>query len=524
MSKISDAVQACVDRDGDAIVTADVTVSYRQYAEEVARRCALLDEVAGFGTHFGVISENTPEYLYWCGVAAVTGSTLVGLNTTRGWDNIVDDVTQSECAFVICETEPPVDFGVPCFDASSMEYLGLLAGLSTVLPSVAVSDDTNLFLIFTSGTTGQPKLVIATHGRVSFISESVAAVVEMSPADVAYVAMPLFHSNPLFVGWGPAMLSGATVALRRKFSARGFLDDIRNFGVTVFPYVGKPLAYIMETEPREDDGDVKLRFAFGNEARQQDIDGFAERFGCQVYDAYGQSETGATVIRVPGMPSGALGVALDTSTVVVDGDGQECERAVFDSNGKLLNPETAIGEIVNFSGGMFEGYYGERRQSDEFRTGDLAFRDSDGFFYFAGRTADWVRVDGENFATAPIERIVDRYEPCLYSSVIGVPDPVVGDTLVCLMEVRDGHVFDPSEFSAFLNDASDMGSKWFPRFVVVVDDMPLSASNKVVKSRVLDEAMSGTVKVFSRVDGCYVWSDGKDLSDLTGLRHWDRKP
>ena len=112
--------------------------------------------------------------------------------------------------------------------------------------------------------------------------------------------------------------------------------------------------------------------------------------------------------RTPDTPRGALGRALH-GTMVVDPDtGVECPRAVFDADGRLLNAEEAIGEMVNPSGGAgFEGYWrnadaeAARVRNGWYWTGDLAYRDEDDFFYFGGRDYDWLRVDGENFASAP---------------------------------------------------------------------------------------------------------------------------
>ena len=147
------------------------------------------------------------------------------------------------------------------------------------------------------------------------------------PDDVAYLAMPMFHSNALMAGFGPALAAGARVVLRRRFSASGFLPDVRRYGVTYFNYVGKPLTYILATPECPDDSDNTLRLAFGNEGADHDLERFAKRFGCQVIDAYGSTEGGIAIQRTPDMPRGALGVGLP-GTLVLDPDtGAECPRA-----------------------------------------------------------------------------------------------------------------------------------------------------------------------------------------------------
>jgi acyl-CoA synthetase (AMP-forming)/AMP-acid ligase II len=300
--------------------------------------------------------------------------------------------------------------------------------------------------------------------------------------------MPMFHSNALLAGWAPALAGGATSALRRKFSASGFLPDVRRFGVTYFNYVGKPLSYILATPEEPDDADNPLRLVFGNEGADLDIDRFSRRFGVPVIDSYGSTEGGAVVQRTPDMPPGALGRGGDGVAVLDPETGEERPPARFDSDGRLLNPDEAIGELVNRLGAAgFEGYWNNdeantaRVHDGIYWTGDLAYRDEQGYFYFAGRDYDWLRVDGENFAAAPVERILARHPDVVLAAVYAVPDPDVGDRVMAALQLRPGTAFDPEGFAAFLASQPDLGTKWTPRFVRVADALPVTETSKVLK-------------------------------------------
>ena len=130
---------------------------------------------------------------------------------------------------------------------------------------------------------------------------------DLGPDDIGYVCMPLFHSNAVQVGWAPSIVYGASVGLARRFSASGWLPDIRHYGSTYFNYTGKPLAYILSTPERPDDADNPLRVAFGNEGSPQIVAEFSRRFGVEVIDAYGATEGGVAVNRDGEVRPGALG-------------------------------------------------------------------------------------------------------------------------------------------------------------------------------------------------------------------------
>src|SRR5690606_2562028 len=171
-----------------------------------------------------------------------------------------------------------------------------------------------------------------------------------------------------------------------------------------------------------------LELAFGTEASEADVARFSERFGCDVMEGYGLSEGVLRINRTPDSPPGSLGLPVGGADVRVldEATGKECPRARFDDSGRLVNPE-AVGQIVGVGlAHTFEGYWknpgamADRVRGEDFWTGDLAYRDEAGFFYFAGRSSDWLRVDSENFAAAPVERVVQRFPGVLAAPVFAV--------------------------------------------------------------------------------------------------------
>ena len=502
-------------RTGDhrtGLVFADRRWTHDQVVQAQADRAAVLASLRQPGPfHVALLLDNVPEYVFWMGAAALAGSVLVGGNPTHRGDELARDLSHTECQLLVTDagyrtlvdgyslgTALPEDRILVVDDprgdlrSETTPYGELVAAVGGApLPDqaqTAVTEESLGLLLFTSGTSGAPKACLCSQGRLARIGGIVAQMFELTEDDVCYLAMPLFHSNALMAGWAPALAAGATAVLRERFSASQFLPDVRRYGVTYFNYVGKPLSYILATPELPDDADNTLQRAFGNEAAEADVARFAERFGCRVQDAYGSTEGGASVQRTPDTPRGALGRA-QPGTLIIDPDtGEECPRAVFDEHGRLLNAEEAIGEMVSQTGGAgFEGYWGNaeaeasRVRDGWYWTGDLGYRDDADFFYFAGRDVDWLRVDGENFAAAPIEAILQRHPDVVVASVYAVPDTVVGDQVMATVLLRPGAAFDPQGFADFLAGEADLGTKWGPRYVRVTDDLPETATTKVLK-------------------------------------------
>jgi fatty-acyl-CoA synthase len=449
--------------------------------------------------HVGVLLDNIPEFWFTLCGAALAGATVVGINPTRRGAELARDIAHTDCAFVLTETAQLDLFevagtvatpgGVYVVDSTDWtEAIAPFAGAEMPANGPAPAD--TFMLIFTSGTTGAPKAVRMGHARLAAYGGKLAEMFALGRDDVCYSVMPLFHSNAAVAGFANILAAGATGVLRRRFSATNFLPDVRRHGVTFFNYVGKPLSYILATPEQPDDADNSLRIAFGNEAAPLDIDRFAQRFGCVVADGYGSTEGGLNMSRTPDTPKGSLGLPVaPIRALILDPDtSRECPPARFDETGRLVNAEVAIGEIVNpDGGGGFEGYYNnpeadtERLRDGVYWTGDLGFRDAQGFFYFAGRSGDWLRVDGENFAATPVELVLARHPDVVLAAVYAVPSVEVGDEVMTALHLRAGAAFDPAEFATFLRAQSDLSPKSIPRFVRVTERLPSTATQKVLK-------------------------------------------
>ncbi|MGO9695107.1 MAG: fatty-acid--CoA ligase FadD1 [Mycobacterium sp.] len=469
--------------------------TWREHLADAAATAAALIRVADPDRpmHVGTLLGNTPEMLTAMASAALGGYVLCGINDTRRGAALARDILHADCQILL--TDPAhkellggLDLpGVRVFDVSSESWSALLGDAGTLTPYREVVPTDTVMMIFTSGTSGEPKAVQVTHLTVLFAGLALIARFEIDSSDVCYMSMPLFHSNALLAGWSVAVGAGAAM-VPATFSASAFLSDLRRCGATFMNYVGKPLAYVLATPEQPDDHDNPLRVAFGNEASDRDIAEFSRRFDCTVWDGFGSTEGAIIITREDGCPPGSLGRGFPGVAIYNPDTLAECPAAVFGEDGALTNAEEAIGELVNTTGaGLFAGYYNDPQATDArlrhgmYWSGDLAYRDADGWIYFAGRSGEWLRVDGENMTTAPIERILQRLTPVSHVAVYAVPDDHAGDQVMAAIVLSDNADLTPGEFGQFLAGQPDLSPKAWPRYVWLTDRLPTTATNKILK-------------------------------------------
>jgi fatty-acyl-CoA synthase len=492
------------DRDDVAAHFEDRSWSWRDLAHEPRRRAALGTAMRDDERppHLGVLLDNTAEYLFWLGAAALTRSVIVGINATYRGAELAQLVDYTDCqALVTSDAYADLLADAPSrvpadrvLHTGTDAYGQRLAALDPAIDHAPAEPDDLYLLIFTSGSTGFPKAVRCTQGRFARTGVHVKAVAELGPGKAVYAPLPFFHSSSLFTGLASALQAEVPFGTRSRFSASNTMPDIRRTGATMLAYTGKVLNYILAVPPAPDDASSPVTFAFGNEASEDDIREFSRRFDCAVRDSYGSTEGLVIIRRDASMPAGALGTADDNIRVYDPETGRECPRAEFDGSGRLANTEAAVGEIVNIEpGDTFEGYYRNEEanvskvRDGTYWSGDLAYRDADGWFFFAGRSNEWLRVDGENFAAAPVERIVLRAPGVRSAAVYAVPDDPVGDRVMVALEVDDLDAFDLTAFDEFVQAQPDLGPKWVPSFVRVTPELPKLASMKIDKTRLRRE-------------------------------------
>ncbi|QRY54285.1 AMP-binding protein [Mycolicibacterium septicum] len=496
--------QMLLDRVGDqhlGLRTRERDWTWDEVVAESAARGALAQSLRADGPfHIGVLLDNVPDFVFWLGGAALAGATIVGINPTRGAAEMAAEIRHADCQLIVTDTAGAerlrgLDLGLQpdrflvVDDPAYQDAICARKSAASAENRAQIAAGELLLLLFTSGTTGASKAVKCSQGRLARIAYAAAEKFGHVREDVEYCCMPLFHGNAIMALWAPALSVGATVCLTPTFSASGFLPDVRYFGATFFTYVGKALGYLMATAEQPDDAENSLVRGFGTEASPDDQNEFRRRFGAELFEGYGSSEGGGAVVLAPDMPPGALGRPAHQGVAIIDPESlNDCVPAVFDEHGRVLNPDDAVGEIVDkFGTRTFEGYYNndeanaERIRNGWYWTGDLGYLDEAGFIYFAGRRGDWIRVDGENTSALNIERVLRRHPEVVAAGAYAVPDPRSGDQVMAAIEVADPDGFDAAAFVSYLAGQDDLGTKGIPRFLRVSKNLPVTGSNKVLK-------------------------------------------
>ncbi len=353
-------------------------------------------------------------------------------------------------------------------------------------PERQIQDDDLAMLLFTSGTTGPSKACMLSHRYVVNQGELLVTHCRLLASDTLYSPFPLFHADATTLTVMPALLMGARVALSERFSASRFWDEVRRYGATVFDFMGATLTMLWKQPPRPDDADNPVRLAWGVPMTDFSAQ-FERRFNLKLLHLYGLTDAGV-VIFYP---------FDDPLRPEVCGRGVEpYDVRIFDDIDEEL-PPGQVGEIVvrpMKPSVIMDGYYNMPEETLKafrnlwFHTGDLAYRDEAGYFYFVGRKKDAIRRRGENISAFEIEEIVDSHPAVLESAAIGVPSELTEEDVKVCVVLRPGELVTPEELIAYCEKR--MARHMVPRYVEFVAELPKTPTEKVEKYKLKERAVT----------------------------------
>ena len=346
-----------------------------------------------------------------------------------------------------------------------------------------------LGVMFTSGTTSAPKGVLVTQANYAFAGEVMAAAAGLAADDRQLVVLPLFHANAQYYSFSAAIAVGASVALMSGFSATGFVRQAARHGASHASLFAAPMRMIL-ARGADPDPACRLRHVwFAQNLADDQYEVLAALFGCRPRQLYGMTET---------VPAVLTNRAVDPVASAMGVPTLGCSVELRRPGGRDPVPDGEVGEIV--VGGtpgitLFAGYLDDPATTaaafDDgwFRTGDLASRDGDGCFYFAGRSGDLMKVAGENVSTVEVEEVLSGHAGVLEAAVVAVPDPVRDEMPVAFV-VRAPGLAPVAEADLTSYCESRLAPSKRPRALYFVDELPRTSVGKIRKFVLKSDAVA----------------------------------
>jgi carnitine-CoA ligase len=417
--------------------------------DDAARRAGALAAAGiGRGDRVAVISENRVELLeLWLGCAWL-GAIFVPVNTAHKGQQLEHVLRDAAPKLLLREAE--------------LEALGV----GEAVRPAEVRPDETAAILYTSGTTGPSKGVVCPHEQWYWWGVLTGDVLGVREGDVLYTNLPLFHTNAMNTFW-QALLCGGAFALGPRFSASRFWARCGEAEATVTYLLGPMVSILLRQPPGVADRAHRVRIALAPATAAELHEPFRERFGVQLIDAWGSTETNIVLSnRHDDNRPGTLGRVLEPFEAQVGADGELLVRSR---------------EPGAFGAGYFHREEATREAWREgwFHTGDRVVREPDGTFRFVDRIKDVIRRRGENVSAFEVEQVLQAHPDVVAAAVIPVPSELGEDEVMACVVARAGAELGPEDIVAFCDER--LASFAVPRYVELVDELPLTASGKVEK-------------------------------------------
>ncbi|MGG7101000.1 AMP-binding protein [Rhodococcus sp. 24CO] len=466
--------RACERPEHPALVVDGITITYRELLERAASMgSALRSEGVGRGERVAVLSGNRIELADLVFGCAWIGAVAVPLNTALRADSVVGALRQADVRHILVSPEYAsvvTGFGGAVWVMGEPQVP--TAGSHPGCEPETVDPLDMAAILFTSGTTGVPRGVRCPHAQFLQWGKGVGASLGLTRDDVLYNCLPLFHTNALnaFV---QSLWAGSTFVLGQRFSVRSHWSEVREIGATVDYLLGAMVAMLINADPAPQDRQHSVRVALAPATPAHLIEPFAKRFGVELVDGFGSTETNLVIGTLPGnRRAGYMGTVMSGYDAAVVND----DSAV---------PDGVPGELVvrtTVAGSCSQGYLGDPipEPGSWIHTGDRVIRDADGWFRFVDRIKDVIRRRGENISGAEVETVLALHPSISQVAVFPVPSDLAEDDVMATVILRPGADFDPISILEF----SQQQLPYFalPRYIDIVDSLPLTETGKVQKA------------------------------------------
>ena len=455
--------------------------TYREFEQAVARAAGMLAAHGiGKGDVVSLLLPNSVEYIvayFACWRLGALAGPVNGHLKTQEIEYVVSN-SESKLMLVNSEFLGKVDGSrvpVKVFDSERQAGEGFKEDKRA---EIELQDEA--IIIYTSGTTGKPKGCLLTHGNVIANARQISTWLGFTEQDRLLTVMPLFHMNAVSVTTMSALYAGGSTVVSQKFSASRFWQIISDYQITSFGSVATMLSMLLSTYPDGVPAGLKtdqLRFAMCGSAPvpAEVLRRFEETFNCLVVEGYGLSEsTCRSTFNPPDQRRrpGSCGLPIGNEMRVVDDDDRDV-------------PEGELGEIVLRGENILKGYFkNEAATASAFRngwfhTGDIGYRDADGFYYIVDRKSDMIIRGGENIYPREIDEALYQHPQIAAAAVIGVADQLYGEEVAAVVVLKPGGNLSEAEVIEFCK--TRLADYKCPKTVRFVADIPKGPTGKLLK-------------------------------------------
>ena len=476
--------------------------TYQEFYDGVLKAAALF---AGLGVQKGdrvcLFMPNCIEYVYsWFGLSLI-GAIAVPVNTAYKRDEMAYILNNSEAKGLVSDSSLFEVAEAAANLASSVEIRLLRDGGELKSPSswtdfgAAHADSQPLanlpvisphdisMLVYTSGTTGNPKGVQVTHLMYVAAGQGFAHWTEATPDDRFFTCLPYYHANIQYYSTMGALAAGGTLVVTDRFSASRFWGQVREARATIVNFIGMMMPVLAKNEPSPDDKDNTVRLFYGSPSFPPEfLADFQDRFDTDIIVGFGMTETCYGTIEKIGVERRA-GSSGEPRQHPQGGFGNQV-RIADAVTGAPVGVDT-VGEITIHNPAIMLGYWRNDEQNTEtlrdgwLYTGDLGWVDSDGFLYFVDRKKDIIRRRGENISSQEVENVVKRHPSVLDCAVLAVPSELGEDEVKAYVTPREGATPNPEELVYWC--AENLAYFKVPRYWEIRDDLPRTPSLRVRK-------------------------------------------
>jgi long-chain acyl-CoA synthetase len=434
------------------------------------------------GDVVSLLMPNSAEYIIAYFACFKIGALAGPVNSLLKSEEIEYVVGNSESRLLLTNSEflPVLENGkfpeILVFDDAA----AVTEDFSDELKDIELVAEDDAIIIYTSGTTGKPKGCLLTHANLIANARQITEWMGFGEDDRLLTIMPLFHMNAVSVTTMTALYAGGSSVVSPKFSASRFWQIVSDYGITSFGSVATMLSMLLQKYPDGVPEGLKteqLRFAMCGSAPvpAEVMKRFEETFKCLVIEGYGLSEsTCRSTFNPPSTDRrpGSCGKPIGN------------EMAVFDEEDNPV-PDGELGEIVLRGENICKAYYKNEAATEKafrggwFHTGDIGYRDADGFFYIADRKSDMIIRGGENIYPREIDELLYTHPAVAAAAVIGVPDELYGEEVAAFVVLKDGENVSEEDMIAFCK--KHLADYKCPKKIHFVDDIPKGPTGKLLK-------------------------------------------